>query len=299
MKKLITLFVMACGLVTYPYLSFAEYLYTDIVITPSVYTGVFGGFLGGDGKFGHNSIDWGIGNSAPFGTLGDDMVFSTCTGDFEVGDNWKERMRITKDGNVGIGTTSPNEILDVRGSGEVRLQIKSTTAGDAALILDRGDTGESATIEFKTDGTKQFAMGTRSGTSDYFALYASKVKEDVLVVNEYGSVGIGINPINKLHVGGYVRADGFITGDIIFRKDDKPVWRMYEDEKGLYVQSLTTEKKYTLVLEEMSDAGGVSELATNRDKILQLQEDNKTLKEANKALESRLAKIESILNAQQ
>jgi hypothetical protein len=72
-------------------------------------------------------------------------------------------------------------------------------------------------------------METRSGTSDYFALYGYGAMEDVLVVNDIGSVGIGVKPNNKLHVRGYVRAEGFITGDIIFRKDDKPVWRMYED----------------------------------------------------------------------
>ena len=113
MKKLIGLIILACGLFVYPCLSFAENIYAHIVITPGAYTGFFGGLVGGDGNPGPNSIDWGIGNSVPFGGMTDDMVFSTATGDFIIGSNWKERMRITKDGNVGIGTSNPKEKLQI------------------------------------------------------------------------------------------------------------------------------------------------------------------------------------------
>ena len=167
---------------------------------------VFGGLVGGDGNPGPNSIDWSLGNSVPFGSMTDDMVFSTSTGDFMVGDNWKERMRITKDGKVGIGTTTPSV---------------------------------------------------------------------------------------KLEVNGKVRADEFLTGDIVFHKGDKPVWRMYEDEKGLYVQSLTTDKNYALVLEELSDAKVVKTDAQD------LEAKNQELHKEISSLKARMAKIESLLDARQ
>lgn len=106
MKKMMGLAVLTLGLLILPCASYAKNLWADILITPSAPTDFFGGVVGGDGAAGSTGIDWGIGNTAPFQSVTDDVVFSTCTGDFMTGDNWKERMRITKDGNVGIGTTS-------------------------------------------------------------------------------------------------------------------------------------------------------------------------------------------------
>jgi len=61
-------------------------------------------------------------------------------------------------------------------------------------------------------------------------------------------VGIGTNnPNATLDVEGYVQAYGYYTGDIFFQKDGKKLWRMFEDENGLYVEDLTTGKIYTIV----------------------------------------------------
>lgn len=48
-----------------------------------------------------------------------------------------------------------------------------------------------------------------------------------------------------------IRAKDIITGDITFQKDGKSLWRMFEDENGLYVESLKTGKKYKFALEEV------------------------------------------------
>ena len=101
------------------------------------------------------------------------------------------------------------------------------------------------------------------------------------------------DPSEVLEVNGNVRADQFLTGDIVFHKGDKPVWRMYEDEKGLYVQSLTTDKNYALVFEELGKEKEAS--ADAKD----LNTENLALKAKVSNLEARLAKIESLLNAQQ
>ena len=192
-------------------------------------------------------------------------------------------------GNVGIGTVHTNEKLTVGGNIQV--------LGNKILIYGPGDPTYSDVLLSLGNSTPNtgeiwglFSKGV-DGTFNIGKAYVAAT----LTITPSENVGIGTtNPSERLEVEGYVKAYGFNTGDIIFRKDDKPVWRMYEDEKGLYVQSLTTDKKYTLVLEEIGDAGGVSEVATNGvgDKIQQLQEKNK-------ALEARLAKIESLLNARQ
>ena len=286
MKKLIGLVLLVCGSFVYPYLSFAETYHADIIITPSAYSGFFAGFLGGDGNPGPNSIDWGIGNAAPFSGLTDDMVFSTCVGDFMTGTNWKERMRITKDGNVGIGTTSPSEKLEI-----------DTSSGASAIQFSRSGSGYGI-VGIEGIGNTMFIQSNNKP----IRFSADNFTNEHMRIATSGNVGIGTTtPSEKLEVNGNVRADAFLTGDIVFHKDDKPVWRMYEDEMGLYVQSLTTDKEYALVFEEMGNTGGVAKMTNNgvSDKIQQLQEDNKALKEANKAIESRLAKIESLLNAQQ
>lgn len=44
---------------------------------------------------------------------------------------------------------------------------------------------------------------------------------------------------------------GFDASDITFQKNGKKLWRMFEDEDGLYVESLQTGKVYTFVLKEV------------------------------------------------
>ena len=285
MKKLVGLVLLACGLFVYPCLSFAENIYADIVITPSAYTGFFGGLAGGDGNPGPNSIDWSLGNSVPFGSMTDDMVFSTATGDFMTGSNWKERMRITKDGKIGIGTSNPGVELEIAASNK-DATLNLTTYDDvfdnySFINLKKSNSNVLGTksetnpedllgaIFFygvNSSGGFQYGAGivaVQEGPSGslripttlhLYSFSDSSSNQPQLVLVSSGNVGIGTeSPSVKLEVNGKVRADEFLTGDIVFHKGDKPVWRMYEDEKGLYVQSLTTDKNYALVLDEMVD----------------------------------------------
>jgi hypothetical protein len=72
------------------------------------------------------------------------------------------------------------------------------------------------------------------------------------IVDTSGNVGIGtMTPTEKLDVEGNVEAWGFITGDITFQKDGKKLWRMFEDEGGLYIENVRTGKVYKFVLQEV------------------------------------------------
>ncbi|MBC2713210.1 MAG: hypothetical protein HGJ94_20125 [Desulfosarcina sp.] len=42
-----------------------------------------------------------------------------------------------------------------------------------------------------------------------------------------------------------------VAGDIIFQKDQEKLWRMFEDENGLYVENMKTGKTYRLILQEI------------------------------------------------
>ncbi|MFH1563892.1 MAG: hypothetical protein ABIF11_10840 [Nitrospirota bacterium] len=129
MKRLMMLLVLMLGLVIAPTKSaFALQInWADIFVTPNGDSSIVGGYLGGDGNqqtSPNEWIDWSIGNCVPFsGAATSDMVFSTAVGNFMTPANWHERMRITKGGNIGIGTANPTEKLTVAGT------IQSTNGG--------------------------------------------------------------------------------------------------------------------------------------------------------------------------
>jgi hypothetical protein len=167
--------------------------------------------------------------------------------------NGAEKMRILANGNVGIGTSSPTAKLDVAGNlnvnGNINLQSSSNTLNFA------GSSGYS----FIDEG---YGMQLHGGTMHpvqilgtallvgYDATGATTYGQNNLLVS--GSVGIGTtNPAYKLDVEGYAQAQGYYTGDIIFQKDNQKLWRMFEDEDGLYLESLKTGKIYRFILQEV------------------------------------------------
>ena len=108
---------------------------------------------------------------------------------FENGAN--ERMRITSDGNVGIGTTNPLRILDI---------ITDSTT-DAVRIKNTNNNG---------GGLSVFAANGGGGTNRILTLGDSSENVKVAVI-ENGNFGIGIsNPSEKLEVDGNAKATSFI-----------------------------------------------------------------------------------------
>jgi hypothetical protein len=92
---------------------------------------------------------------------------------------WKERMRITTEGNIGIGTINP---------WFAKLQIESATASGYALRLEAGNFSMNGNARFEVD-----APGVFGGR---------------LLVNTDGNVGIGTTtPTDKLTVNGKIKAE--------------------------------------------------------------------------------------------
>ncbi len=198
-------------------------------------------------------------------------------------------------GVVTPGNPNPNQAIAFRA--ELQGNPSDTEgAYDAFTAIDVNDGGGDGWFTgFRVEGGYDTAIEIQSGFIDYITGIDLTFRNDggeVLTLGNNGNVGIGTtSPSEKLEVMGNVKADQFLTGDIVFHEDNiKPVWRMYEDEKGLYVQSLTTQKKYSVVLKEIVHEGG--DTAT-LDKNLELIN---TLQTENKKLEQRLAKIEELLS---
>jgi hypothetical protein len=97
--------------------------------------------------------------------------------------NNAERMRITSGGNVGIGTTAPNEKLDVNGA----IQFRSDSVGF-------GTTTSVGMIDFYNGGTRFLSFGANSSTKGSFSWYQAGQN------NNNGSVAMTITTAGNVEI---------------------------------------------------------------------------------------------------
>jgi len=98
--------------------------------------------------------------------------------------NNTERMRIDSSGNVGIGTTSPDELLDIEG-GNVKIGVTGSNAG--RLLVDT-----------TTDTVMRLSVN-RGGSTGQLAIHTGADTE-TMRIDSSGKVGIGTTaPAARLH----------------------------------------------------------------------------------------------------
>jgi len=114
----------------------------------------------------------------------------TCETD-DIGDNpWTPSSSYIyyTDGNVGIGTTSPNTLLHLLSNTEANLTIQSST-GDATLYIDRGATAQDSGIVFSDQGTAKIKIGLTE-SDDSFKIKNEVSGENLFSVSSGGSLGV-------------------------------------------------------------------------------------------------------------
>ena len=117
-------------------------------------------------------------------------------GSFIVENGSSESLRINRDGNVGIGTTSPSHMLDITTS-------RSGNGQGSTIRINRPDNSsyENA-INWATNGTSKWFLGSDNDSTENFYLYNWAAGAFALTVQgSNNNVGIGTtSPDELLHV---------------------------------------------------------------------------------------------------
>jgi hypothetical protein len=102
-----------------------------------------------------------------------------------------ERMRVTPDGNVGIGTATPDTPLEVVGAANAELlRLEGSGASRMSMVLG------SSTATINSDGNIQLQT-TGTGT-----LFLSTDTQERMRITPDGNVGIGtVSPVHPLELG--------------------------------------------------------------------------------------------------
>ncbi|MFY9309828.1 MAG: tail fiber domain-containing protein [Bacteroidia bacterium] len=193
------------------------------------------GSTGATGAIGPTGTDGGThwtitGNAGT--TAGTNFLGTTDNQGFAIFTNNLERIRTTAGGKVGIGTTTPEEMLRVQGNaifgaatvipGSFGFPVHGVTddagtnPGDGRiLMLSQNNTGigTRSGIAFQlsssagltnteaTIGGVREVAGANSAGGLYFATYASGTLVDRMRIDRFGNVGIGTTtPSTKLHI---------------------------------------------------------------------------------------------------
>ena len=139
-----------------------------------------------------------------------------------------ERMRVSSDGNVGIGTTSPNKV-SYGANAKVLTVLDEGTAGDYGAIEIGGYRTNDGLVGdlnfFNTDGSgtlqaRAIVRGIRDGANDalgisFFTEATGGSCDEKMRITSAGNVGIGTtSPGADLHVGGPEASPGGVAGTV-------------------------------------------------------------------------------------
>ncbi|CAL2075761.1 exported protein of unknown function [Tenacibaculum sp. 190524A02b] len=119
----------------------------------------------------------------------DGVSFTTGSG------SRNERMRITQEGNVGIGTDNPSS----------ELEIKSKLNNNAEIHINSSTDGTPSIIRFQDADINTWGLLSNYPKVDKFSIYNYQKRENAIVIDKESNVGIGTyDPKEKLEIDGSV-----------------------------------------------------------------------------------------------
>jgi len=155
--------------------------------------------------------------------------------------NGAERMRITSSGNVGIGTSSPADLLHVNGNARVGPTTGANLGTGGFLIFGTRETASESNVPFITQGSfdgnaQDLILGTHSstGTVRFFTGASSgsvpftSTNDERMRINSSGYVGIGTsNPQDVLDLGASTSGRGIAWGGTAGTAHYNTIWSEY------------------------------------------------------------------------
>ncbi|MCC7250452.1 tail fiber domain-containing protein [Hyphomicrobium sp.] len=138
------------------------------------------------------------------------LLLNSENGPVILGVNETEMMRISSTGNVGIGTTSPTQRLEVRDGG-IALSSEEASVTLAFKPEDQSSTYVNTADERRMQLTTTGMNGSVFGYKFSWRNADGSARTDALSMHKDGLIGIGMNsPSYKLDVNGTVRATTYL-----------------------------------------------------------------------------------------